>query len=81
MTALATVVETSKLGKVVAYSLLTGVGISVVFSLGVSSAAGLLDALRERRTAAVIGWATLAGVCGLIALGAVVLGIVIMSTK
>ena len=77
----AAIIETSKLGKVVGYSLLTGVGISAVFSLGVSSAAGLLDALRERRTAAVIGWGALAGVCSLVALGAVVFGIVIMSTK
>jgi cytochrome c biogenesis protein CcdA len=78
---LAAIVETSKLGKVVAYSLLTGVGISIVFSLGVSGAAGLIEALRERRTAAVIGWGALAGICGVVALGAVVLGIVIMSTK
>jgi len=78
---LAAIVETSKLGKVVLYSLITGVGISVVFSLGVSSAAGLIDALRERRTGAVIAWGVVAGICGAVALGAVVLGIVIMSTK
>ena len=77
----AAVVETSKLGKVVVYSLVSGVGIAVVFSLGVSSAGGLLDALRERRTGAAIAWGTLAGVCGVVALAAVVLGIVIMSTK
>jgi len=78
---LAAIVETSKLGKVVLYSLITGVGISVVFSLGVSGAAGLIDALRERRTGAVIAWGVVAGICGAVALGAVVLGIVIMSTK
>jgi hypothetical protein len=81
MSALAAIVETSKLGKVIAYSLLTGVGISVVFSLGVSSAGGLLDALRERHTPAVIAWGALAVICTLVALAAVVLGIVIMSTK
>jgi hypothetical protein len=78
---LAAIIETSKLGKVVAYSLITGVGISVVFSLGVSGAAGLIDALRERRTGAVIAWGALAGVCGLAALGAVIFGVVIVSTK
>jgi hypothetical protein len=77
----AAIVEASKLGKVVLYSLIFGVGVAVVFSLGVSSAAGLLDALRERRTAGVIGWGTLAGVCAVAALGAVVLGVVVMSTK
>jgi hypothetical protein len=78
---LAAIVETTTLGKVVAYSLLTGVGLAAVFSLGVSGAAGLIDALRERRTAAVIAWGTLAGICALVTLGAIVFGIVVMSTK
>jgi hypothetical protein len=75
------IVETGPLAKVVLYSLLAGVGIAVIFGLGVSGAAGLLDALRERRTTAGAAWAALTVVCLAGALAAVVLGIVVMTTK
>jgi hypothetical protein len=75
------IVETKTLGKVVLYSLVSGVGVAVVAAVGVSSVAGLLEALRSRRTAAGIAWATLAALCLAVTLGAVVLGIVVMSTK
>jgi len=75
------VVDTSTLAKVVAYSLAAGVGIAVIFGAGVSSAAAFVEAWRERRTAAGVAWAALAGVCVVCALGTVVLGIVVMTTK
>jgi hypothetical protein len=78
---LATIIETGKLAQVVGYSLLAGVGVAVVFSVGVSSAAGLLDALRSRRTGLAALWGTLATLCALAALGTAVLGIVIMARK
>jgi hypothetical protein len=72
---------TSALLKVVLYSLVSGVGIAVIFGAGVSSAAALGDALRERRRMAGFGWGTLTVACLVAAVGAVVLGIVVMSTK
>jgi hypothetical protein len=78
---LAAIVETGRLGRVVGYSLAAGVGVAIVFSLGVSSTAGLLDALRARRTGAATLWGTIAALCGLAALGAAVLGIVVMAQK
>jgi hypothetical protein len=78
---LATIIETGKLAQVVGYSLLAGVGVAVVFSVGVSSAAGLFDALRTRRTGLAVLWGTLATVCALVALGVAVLGIVVMAQK
>lgn len=77
----ATIIETGKLAQVFGYSLLAGVGIAIIFSLGVSSAAGLLDAVRDRRSGAAALWGTLATLCGVVTLGVVVLGIVILSTK
>jgi hypothetical protein len=77
----ASIVNTTTIGKVALYSLVSGVGIAVIFGLGVSSAAGLVEALRERRTAAGVAWGVLATICVGAALAAVVLGIVVMSTK
>jgi hypothetical protein len=78
---LAAVVNTTTLGKTILYSLAAGIGISVIFGAGVSSAASLVDAMRERRTAASAAWAAVALICLLCATGAVVLGIVLMTEK
>jgi predicted Kef-type K+ transport protein len=78
---IAAIVETKTLGEVALYSLAGGIGICVVFALGVSSAASLLDALRERRRMASVGWSALALGCLACTAAAVVLGIVVMSTK
>jgi hypothetical protein len=78
---IATIVDTAKLGKVILYSLAAGIGVAVIYGAGVSSAAGLLESLRQRRTAASIAWGALAVTCMLCTLGAVVLGIVVMASK
>jgi hypothetical protein len=78
---LASIVNTTTLGKTILYSLAAGIGIAVIFGAGVSSAAGLIDAMRERRTVATAAWATAALFCLLCATGAVVLGIVLMTQK
>jgi len=78
---LGAIINTTTLGKTILYSLAAGIGIAVVFGAGVSSAAGLVDAVRDRRTAATAAWATAALICLLCAAGAVVLGIVLMTQK
>ena len=78
---IATIVDTTTLGKVVAYSLLAGIGIVVAFGLGVSSVAAVLEALRGRRTLAGAIWGGLATVCIAVVLGAVTLGVVVMTSK
>jgi hypothetical protein len=78
---IASIIETKTLGEAVLYSLVSGIGIAVIFGAGVSSAAGLLEALRERRTAASAAWGVLAVLCVAGALAAVVLGIVVMTAK
>jgi hypothetical protein len=78
---LSAILETGKLARVVGYSLLAGVGLSIIFGLGVSSAAALFDALRARRSGAAAGWGTLATVCVLATVGVAVLGVVAMTQK
>jgi hypothetical protein len=78
---LASIVNTTTLGKTILYSLAAGIGIAVIFGAGVSSAASLVDAMRDRRTVASAAWATVAVICLLCATGAVVLGIVLMTEK
>jgi len=78
---IATIVDLGTLGKVILYSLIAGVGVSLVFSLGVSSAAGLADAVRQRRTLAGALWGLTAAVCLAGSLAAIVLGVAAMSTK
>ena len=63
MSVLAAIVNTTTLGKTIAYSLAAGIGIAVIFGAGVSSAAGLVDARRDGRTLAGLAWGALAVVC------------------
>jgi hypothetical protein len=78
---IATIIDTTTIGKVILYSFVAGVGIAAIFGLGVTSAAGLLESLRERRTLASAVWGTLAFACLLGAAAAVVLGVVVMARK
>jgi hypothetical protein len=77
----AAIVEVGTLLKVVLYSLALGLGVAVVFAIGVSSANGLLDALRERRSLTGAAWAVLAVACIGGVLAAIVLGIIVMARK
>jgi hypothetical protein len=78
---IASIVDTTAIGKVIGYSLIFGIGIVVIFGLGVSSVAGVQDALRQRRTIAGAAWGLLTVACVAATLAAVVLGIVVMSSK
>lgn len=78
---IASIVDTTTIGKVILYSLVSGVGIVVIFGLGVSSASAVLDALRQRRTIASAAWGLVTVACVAATLAAVVLGVVVMSHK
>ncbi|MDQ6607760.1 MAG: hypothetical protein M3Z06_14590 [Actinomycetota bacterium] len=81
MIAASTILDARTLGKVILYALLAGVGVSVVFALGVTSAAGLADAVRQRRTLVGALWGVTAVLCLAGSLGAIALGIVVMTSK
>ena len=78
---IAAIVDTTTLAKTIAYSLAAGIGIAVVFGAGVTSAAGLVEARRDGRTAAGVAWGMLALVCLLAATAAIVLGIIALTEK
>ncbi len=78
---LGAIADPGKLGQVVLYSLIAGIGVSTVFAIAVSGAAGLLDALRDRRRGAAAGWAAVATVGVAVAIAIIIVGIVVMATK
>jgi hypothetical protein len=75
------IVETGTLAKVVLYSLVSGVGIAVLFGTGIASAGSLLDALRQHRSAAGAAWGVLTVACLVIMVAMIAFGIVVMSSK
>ena len=75
---IATIVDFSTLGKTVLYSFIAGVGVVAVFGGGVTSIAGMLEALRAGRTVTVVAWGMLAVVCAALALAAIAAGIYAM---
>jgi hypothetical protein len=78
---LATVVDWSALGKVVLYSLIATLGVTAVLSFGIVGLVRFDDSRRGIRSGTGIGYATLAGVCGLIIAAVIVEAIVIMTSK
>lgn len=75
------IVETRELLETVFASLIAGVGITVVFSVGIWGAARFADLSRSERPLAAGAAAALAALAGLLTGAAVVFGIVIMSSK
>jgi hypothetical protein len=78
---MAVVVETRELAETVVASLVAGVGITAVFSVAIWAAARFVELSRADRPLAA-GGAAAVGLVGLAAtLGAVVVGIVVMTSK
>jgi cation transporter-like permease len=78
---MAVLVETKQLLETVIASLVVGVGITVVFSVAIWGVARFADLNRNERPLAAGAAATMAGLAVLVTLTAVVLGIVVMSSK
>ncbi len=78
---MAAILDTTTIGKVILYSAVIGIGIVTIFALGVSSVAGLLEARRRGSSVAAVAWGALTAGCVAASVGAVVLGIIVMSSK
>jgi hypothetical protein len=78
---MAVVVETKELIETVIASVVAGVGITVVFSVGIWGAARFADLSRAERPLAAAAAATTAALAGLLTAAAVVFGVVIMSSN
>ena len=78
---LAVVVETEELLQTVIASLVGGVGVTVVFSIGIWGAARFADLSRSDRPLAATGAAAVAVLALLVTAASVVLGIIVMTSK
>ena len=78
---IATIVDWGTIGKVVAWALVAGVGLCLAFSLTILGATRFADMRRDQRDVEAAAFGVLA-VLGIAAtLAALVLGIVVMTTK
>jgi hypothetical protein len=78
---LATVVDTEALRDTVLASLVAGIGISIVFSVAIYGVSRSIDAGRDGRRIAAAGFATIGGIGLLASAAAIVLGIIVMTSK
>ena len=76
---IATIVEWDALGKVVVASLILGVGVTTIFALAIHGAVRFVDTRRDGRPLESVVYGAMTTVCLLACLGALVLGIVVMS--
>ncbi len=77
----ATVVDWKALGKVIAGSLVLGIGVTAAFSIAILGATRSTEARREGGSAAAVMFAVLAVLALAACAAAVVLGIVVMTHK
>ena len=75
------IVDTSALWQTVVAALAAGVGITLVFSLAILGIARVVELGRDGRTGAATAFGTLAGLALAACLGAVVLGVIVMTQK
>ena len=75
------IVDTNALWQTVVAALAAGVGITLVFSLAILGIARVVELGRDGRTGAASAFATLAAIALAACLGAVVLGVIVMTQK
>lgn len=78
---MATLVETKELAETVIASVIAGVGITTIFSVAIWGGARFADLSRSGRPLAAGAAAALGGLALLMTLAAVVIGIVVMTSK
>lgn len=77
----ATIVETRELGETIVASLVAGIGVTGIFSLAIYGMTRFADLSRDERPLAAAAAAALGVLALLATLAAVVVGIVVMTTK
>jgi hypothetical protein len=78
---LATVVDWSALGKVVLYSFMVAVGVTVTTSLAILGAIRFADMRKDERVLEAGAYAVLTAVMAAASMAAVILGIIVMTQK
>ena len=75
------VVDWATIGKVVAASLVTGVGVTLAFSIAVLGATRSIEMRRDRRSGEASAFAVLGALGAAVCIAAIVGGIIVMSSK
>ena len=75
------VVDADALIQVIWVSIVAGLGLTLVFSLAIASAARAGQARRSKAVGEAIAWSVCTVVCGLLCAVAVVLGVLVMLSK
>jgi hypothetical protein len=78
---LATIVDAKAVWETVAGALVAGVGVTVVFAVSLLGAVRSVDLSRDGRGLAAAAWATTALLAMAVVIAAIVLGIIVMTTK
>lgn len=78
---LGALVDAGALWRVVVYSVVAGVGVTVVFSLGIVGVARFDELRRSGRGGPAFAYAAMAAIAGIVVVGVVVEAIVIMTNK
>jgi hypothetical protein len=78
---LAAVVDGDALLQVIGVSIAAGLGLTLVFSLAIASGARAGQARRSGADGVALAWYVCTGLCGLLCLAAVVLGVIVMLSK
>jgi hypothetical protein len=81
VSALATIVETKDLIETVVFSVVAGIGVTAIFSVAIWGVARFVDLSQEERRLHAGFAAAAAGVALLAMLAAVVIGVVVMTSK
>jgi hypothetical protein len=77
----ATLIDTHALWRVIVYSLVAGVGVTIIFSLGIVGIARFDEIRRTGRGGPAVAYAALAVLAGVVVVAAVVEAIVVMTSK
>jgi hypothetical protein len=78
---LAAIADTKALLQVVVASLVAGVGVAVAFSLAILGATRFVDLRRHERSLEAAAFGLLAALCLLASMAAVVIGLIVMTSK
>jgi hypothetical protein len=78
---LATVIDTQALLDTVLAALISGIGVTVIFSLAIFAAARFGEMSREGRTGAAAAYGAATAVTGVAFAAAITIGIIVMTTK
>jgi hypothetical protein len=78
---IATVVDTEALIDTVLAAVVSGLGITLVFSLAIFGVSRFAELGRERRTSAAVAYGALAVLAGLAFAAAITVGIIVMTQK